>query len=520
MHEDDDDLDALGVFVDDACPDMRPFLRDSIQATSHALPSLTSSRQSASRPNEVTSAASHRHGSNVRLERLLEEPLKPPARVSSAAEWTREPYATPIVTPNTGDATPSSTPQHRAPQTDAHSSAVAHHAKAMVPARIPGPLGALMSARPPETTADACVRTLSSSPQQGGGVDLQAPPWLAALATLDLTHFDESSPFLGFPVRRIKSRGEPVRIPQAVLVVSRLRRTEFGNRVGLFQDPTGVIEGSIEGAAMEAHTDIAIGAVLVLTQVAVLVCGKSRYLTIAEENVLQVFGPNALEHESTTPQVQRSRTMPPANSTWAPAYSFEAAAVSTVDPRPAIDPHHPSSHPDPLHNTRHRSPQSTPYANPSWSQPTQHRSSPSAPPPAVCSGPSLGRQRREPTAHTPLQHRWAEPHIAASQRHTAFGVNGDQGERRLEELFGLGELDTDEGHQERGSPRVHVQPHLNTKTSVNCGRRDEGEAGEQRMGIEKPTADDEEDDLDQLMAPLEAEDMAFVAAYKRSRTSR
>mmetsp|Transcript_26946 Transcript_26946/g.58805 ORF Transcript_26946/g.58805 Transcript_26946/m.58805 type:complete len:486 (-) Transcript_26946:131-1588(-) len=183
--------------------------------------------------------------------------------------------------------------------------------------RIPGPAGLLSTSRLRDGDSvdggegfggyaaggENVVASRDPGPQDHVG--FQSGAWHAALDTLDLTDPEDlrRSPLLAHAVRYILSRIYRAPVPQLLVLVTSFKKTVNGDATVTLQDPTGTIGGTIHQQALEAEPDIALNAVLVLQKVAVLYCGRSRYLTITLPMVVQVFS-------ATTPHPREHRGRP------------------------------------------------------------------------------------------------------------------------------------------------------------------------------------------------------------------
>ncbi|KAK9812222.1 hypothetical protein WJX73_005092 [Symbiochloris irregularis] len=86
------------------------------------------------------------------------------------------------------------------------------------------------------------------------------------------------------------------KISRAVLMISSIASTAFGEAAVKLKDPTGEMHGGLDGRVLRKHTDLSSGAVLILQQAPFLrLSHQLRYLCVPLECVCQVISASETE---------------------------------------------------------------------------------------------------------------------------------------------------------------------------------------------------------------------------------
>jgi hypothetical protein len=120
------------------------------------------------------------------------------------------------------------------------------------------------------------------------------PPWLAALQSVGLTHFDASNAALAPGLGFLTAAGEPpleCRVPSLVCIVLQLTRTSCGDTSALLADPTGEADALLVG---DAAADLRVGTAVHLRGVSVLVpsfAPRVLCLLVTKQHVVHAWHP-------------------------------------------------------------------------------------------------------------------------------------------------------------------------------------------------------------------------------------
>ena len=136
------------------------------------------------------------------------------------------------------------------------------------------------------------------------------PPWLAALLSVGVTHFDASHAALAPGLGVLTAAGEPpseCKVGSLVAVVLRLTRTSSGDTAALLADPTGEADALFVG---DAAADLRVGTAIHLRGCSVLVpafAPRVLVLLVAQQHIVRAWHP---QQQTSMPPPPVSPAMP------------------------------------------------------------------------------------------------------------------------------------------------------------------------------------------------------------------